>query len=248
MRAALPRCPAAHDGRPDRGGAGDRAGGARLTSRCGGLATPSSRRRGGPSAAFALASTSRYDSGMGRLGERDADAVLRLARAGRRRRAAGARRLLDPLRHRRRAGRRRSSTEQLDALRDARGAGARGLTPRCSSTPPTARPRSATRPPTSTWSAAGSPSTASTRSRGTPFERGLEPALELRSYVADVKRFERRRQRGLRADAGGRPWRPAWACSRSATATASGEGSPTTPTCWSAATAIRWSAPSPWTT
>ena len=43
---------------------------------------------------------------------------------------------------------------------------------------------------TSTWSAAGSRSTASTRSARTRPSSGLEPALELRSYVADVKRFE----------------------------------------------------------
>ena len=41
-------------------------------------------------------------------------------------------------------------------------------------------------------------STGSTRSRRDPAARGLEPALELRSYVADVKRFERGRQRRLR--------------------------------------------------
>jgi alanine racemase len=35
-----------------------------------------------------------------------------------------------------------------------------------------------------------------------PFERGLEPALELRSYVADVKRFERGTTAGY-----GRRWR-----------------------------------------
>ena len=33
-----------------------------------------------------------------------------------------------------------------------------------------------------------------------PAEQGLEPALELRSYVSDVKRFEAGRERGLRAD------------------------------------------------
>ena len=56
-----------------------------------------------------------------------------------------------------------------------------------------------------------------------PFERGLEPALELRSYVADVKRFAAGDSAGY-----GRRWRapgtPRWGCSRSATGTASGEG------------------------
>ena len=63
-------------------------------------------------------------------------------------------------------------------------------TPGCSCTPPTAPRRCASPHRTSTWSAAGSRSTASTRSRRDPAAHGLEPALELRSYVADVKRFE----------------------------------------------------------
>ena len=61
--------------------------------------------------------------------------------------------------------------------------------PRSPSTPPTAPPSSATGAPTSTWPAAASRSTGSTPSRAIPAERGLRPALSLRSYVADVKRF-----------------------------------------------------------
>ena len=42
--------------------------------------------------------------------------------------------------------------------------------------------------------------------QGDPAERGLEPAMSLRSYVADVKRFAARRQRRLRPDLeGARP-------------------------------------------
>ena len=55
---------------------------------------------------------------------------------------------------------------------------------------------------TSTWCAAGSRSTASIPSNGDPAEHGLEPALELHSYVADVKRFERGASAGY-----GRTWR-----------------------------------------
>ena len=80
-----------------------------------------------------------------------------------------------------------------------------------------------------------------------PAAQRLEPALELRSYVADVKLFEA----GARAGYGQR-WRaPAdtWSgCFRSATGTASDAASPTTPRCWWAAAATRWSAPCRWTT
>ena len=60
--------------------------------------------------------------------------------------------------------------------------------------------------------------------------------------------LRRRRQRRLRADLAGAGATPASACCRSATATGSGAGSPTTPRCWSAAAATRWSARSRWTT
>ena len=53
-----------------------------------------------------------------------------------------------------------------------------------------------------------------------PFARGLEPALELRSYVADIKRFEPGRAPAT-AGAGARPPTPGSGCCRSATGTAS---------------------------
>ena len=79
---------------------------------------------------------------------------------------------------------------------------ARERYPESSSTPPTARRPCATRRRTSTWSAAGSRSTGSTRSGAIPRSSELEPALELRSYVADVKRFEAGASAGY-----GRQWR-----------------------------------------
>ena len=84
--------------------------------------------------------------------------------------------------------------------------------------------------------------------QGDPAERGLAPALSLRSYVADVKRFARRRQRRLRPPLDGAEPRPGSASSRSATATASAAASATTPRSWSAAAGTRWSARSRWTT
>ena len=139
---------------------------------------------------------------MGRLGERDPRAVVELLARPRRRARARAGRALDPLRDRRRA--------RLDVLRRA----ARAL--RASSPRPLAREH-----PELLVHAANSAATL--REPGVPLRhgalrvaiygldpfgddpaaRGLEPALELRSYVADVKRFERRRQRRLRAHAGG---------------------------------------------
>ena len=189
----------------------------------------------------------KYDTGMGRLGERDPTAVRRAGRGGGRGRRGRADRFLDPLRDGRRA--------RVGVLR----APARALHGR------RRRPaRPAPRPDR------GTPQTAPRRCRSAashfdmvrcgiaiygldpfgedPFAEGLEPALELHSYVADVKRFEPGRQRRLRPHlAGARP-RPASGCCRSATATASAGRSPTTPTCSSAAGASRWWAPSRWTT
>ena len=197
---ALPGAADPDDGRADRGRAATALGAdsdvalwragfgelleARRRARGAGAAPPEVRQRHGPAR---------------RARPRRADRAGEGVRGGRPR----ARRPLDPFRHRRRA--------RLDVLRRAARA-LRARWPRrsaehargSSSTPPTAPRPCATRPPTSTWSAAGSRSTGSTRSRRDPAERGLEPALELRSYVADVKRFARRRQRRLRPDAGGR--------------------------------------------
>ena len=55
-----------------------------------------------------------------------------------------------------------------------------------------------------------------------PAEQGLEPALELRSYVADVKRFEPGDSAGYGRTLDAPPSRPGSGCCRSATATASG--------------------------
>ena len=55
-----------------------------------------------------------------------------------------------------------------------------------------------------------------------PGARGLEPALELSSYVADVKRCARRARAPATAAASSPSATPTWACCRSATATAGG--------------------------
>ena len=73
--------------------------------------------------------------------------------------------------------------------------------PASSSTPPTAPPPCASPLPISTWSAAGSPIYGLDPSNRDPDRHGLEPALELRSYVADVKRFARGASAGY-----GRRW------------------------------------------
>ena len=61
-----------------------------------------------------------------------------------------------------------------------------------------------------------------------PVARGLDPALSLRSYVADVKEVRAGDTVGY-----GRTWSApsarAWRCCRSATATATGAGCPTRP-------------------
>ena len=112
----------------------------------------------------------KLDTGMGRLGTRDAGEATLVAEAVA---ARGELRLAgrdDPLRHRRR----RPGLPR----RAARGSSRRGRarsrrpTPRSSSTPPTPPPRCASPPPTSTSCAAGSPSTAWTRSRRTRPPRG----------------------------------------------------------------------------
>ena len=131
----------------------------------------------------------KHDSGMGRLGNRDPAEVLALLRACA---ESPDLELAGVWTHFATADEPDSGffDEQLD--RFARGRrGGQGRVPRRSpSTPPTAPPSSATAARTSTWRAAASPSTASTPSRATRPSAACAPALSLRSYVADVKRFE----------------------------------------------------------
>ena len=210
---------AARLGRALAGGARRRARRGRRRRRAGARRRASHRRPAGGAAGVHV----KLDTGMGRLGRatparpRDADAV-----AARRRSARGHH---DPLRDRRRR-RRLLRASSSRASRPGRRSCARAH-PEASSTPRTPPPRSRARAHVWTWSAAASPSTASTRSSATPPRSGLEPALELRSYVAEVKpcatgesagygrRFVAERDTGSRR-------------SRSATATATGAGSRTT--------------------
>ncbi len=143
----------------------------------------------------------KYDTGMGRLGDREPFGVVRLADA-----AAGDDRIelagrLDPLRHRRR-GRRRLPSRAARPLPRGGGAAAGAPSRASPSMPPTAPPRCAAPSSTSRWSAAGSRSTGSTRSGATPPPQGLEPALTLHTYVADVKRIHAGESVGY-----GRSWR-----------------------------------------
>ena len=161
--------------------------------------------------------------GMGRLGHarrrRGARAVADAVAAAPR---ARARRRDDALRHRRRARRRRSSREQL--ARFARWAEPlRARAPRARRcTPPTARRRCATRARTSTWCAAAIAIYGLDPFSEDPAAHGLEPALELRSYVADGQAVRAGGERRLRAALRRRaPTRARDAC-RSATATACG--------------------------
>ena len=66
-----------------------------------------------------------------------------------------------------------------------------------------------------------------------PRDHGLEPALELRSYVADVKRFEAGASAGYGRTLEGRGRDLGRARCRSATATAGAAGSPTARARWS---------------
>ena len=163
----------------------------------------------------------KYDTGMGRLGERDPDAGRRARSLGGR--LAGPRpgRDLDPLRDRGRARplilRPASSSASASwRCRCATSSAARSCTPR------TAPRRCASPAPTSTWSAAGSRSTASTRSASDPAEQGLEPALDAALLRRRREALRARRQRRLRAHLDRAPSRPGSGCCRSATATASG--------------------------
>ncbi len=96
-----------------------------------------------------------------------------------------------------------SSTSSSSASRPV-AAAVKAEFPASSPTPPTAPPSSATGALTSTWPAAASPIYGLDPFQRDPAARDLAPALSLRSYVADVKRFPRRRERRLRAAPGGR--------------------------------------------
>ena len=188
----------------------------------------------------------KHDSGMGRLGNPDPEEVLALARAC----------AEDPISSWPGSGptsppptnpTRPSSTSSSSASRRSpRAVKAEfpGVDRPCRQQR-RGLPRAAA--PTSTWPAAASPSTASIPSRAT------RPSAACAGALAALLRRRRqalrgRRQRRLRADLAGAEPTPGSACCRSATATACGAASPTTPRSWSAAAATRWSAPSRWTT
>ena len=141
----------------------------------------------------------KLDTGMGRLGTKDAELARALAGDG------PARGADDPLRDRRRARRRRCSASSSSAsatfVAEAR-----------------RRPDRARRQQRGDPARPGRPlrhgalrrgrSTASTRSRATRPTRGLEPALALESWVAALRRFEAGDGAGY-----GRRWRapePTW--------------------------------------
>ena len=101
---------------------------------------------------------------------------------------------------------------------------------------------------TSTWSAAGWRSTASIPSGVDPATAGSSPPSSSRSYVADVKRFERGDRAGLRAGLERTGAETSVGVLPIGYGDGSGEGSPTTRRCWSAAAATRSWARSRWTT
>ena len=127
----------------------------------------------------------KLDTGMGRLGTRDAGEATRTAEAV----AADPRlRLVGAMTHFATAdddpALRARAARALPAL--GRGA-ARRPSRTCSSTPRTPRRRSRSPRRGSTWSAAASRRTGSTRSAATRPSTAWRPALELRSYLAEVK-------------------------------------------------------------
>ena len=97
-------------------------------------------------------------------------------------------RRLDPLRHRRRT-RLRLLRRAARPLRRASPTRSRPSSPPSSPTPPTAPPSSATRRSHFDMARCGVAVYGLDPFQGDPAERGLAPALSLRSYVADVKRF-----------------------------------------------------------
>ena len=128
----------------------------------------------------------KLDTGMGRLGTRDAAEATRVADAVAAAPAPRARRRDDALRDGRRARRRlHAASSSRASSRGPRRCAPAIPASRC--TRPTAPRRCATRRRTSTSCAPASRSTASTRSSATRPTHGLEPALELHSYVAEVK-------------------------------------------------------------
>ena len=153
---------------------------------------------------------------------------------------------LDPLRHRRRTG--------LRLLRGAArplrpgGRGGQGRVPG-DRRPRRQQRRGLPRPPLALRHGALRRRRLRARSLpGRPGRAGAAPGA-----LAALLRGGRQALRGrATAPATGRPGGPsaipASACCRSATATASGAASPTTPRCWSAAAVSRWSARSRWTT
>ncbi len=108
----------------------------------------------------------KYDTGMGRLGERDPDAVLAWW-IGWRRTIASSSPECGPTSPPRTSPTRTSSTSSSGASARSPN-GCAPSTPASWCTPPTAPPPCGIRLPTSTWLAAGSRSTASTRSSPTP--------------------------------------------------------------------------------
>ena len=128
----------------------------------------------------------KLDTGMGRLGTRDAAEATRVADAIA---AAPHLELAGAMTHYATADEPGDDflPEQLARFTRVGRAAARAPSRRSCCTPPTAPRRCATRRPTSTSCAPASRSTASTRSSDDPADHGLEPALELHSYVAEVK-------------------------------------------------------------
>ena len=185
---------------------------------------------------------------MGRLGERDPDAVVELARAcaeDDRLELAGVWTHFATADER---DDRASSAEQLAAFAPVADARARARAGRASSTPPTAPRRCASRRSHFDMVRCGVAIYGLDPFQEDPAEQGLEPALELRSYVADVKRFEAGASAGY-----GRTWRAPEDTWVGVLPIGYGDGVrrgalATTPRCWSAAAATRWSAPSRWTT
>jgi alanine racemase len=142
----------------------------------------------------------KYDSGMGRLGERDADAVLRLAETV----AADERlELAGFWTHFATADEPDSSffgeqLERFGTLVERVRADHPGILIHAANSAATLRDSSSH----FDMVRCGIAVYGLDPFQGDPFERGLEPALELRSYVADVKRFAARESAGY-----GRRWR-----------------------------------------
>ena len=167
----------------------------------------------------------KLDTGMGRLGTRDPEEAMRGRGAGAVDAGPGRGRPDDPLRDRGRSGVgvlrraagpfqavRRGVQAGASRMRRARGQQRGGAAQqRCALRHGALRDRDLRHGPVR---------------RATRSARGLEPALSLRSYVADVKAVARGRHRRLRAHLVGARATRTWQCCRSATATATGAGCP----------------------